>query len=44
MVYSAHKDYFVKFLQEPLPLESSLPDNLHDFLNSEIVAGTITTK
>ncbi len=22
MVYSAHKDYFVKFLQEPLPLES----------------------
>lgn len=43
-VYSPHKDYFIKFLQEPLPLESQLVDNLHDFLNTEIVAGTVSTK
>ena len=44
MVYAALKEYFVKFLQEPLPLESQLADNLHDFLNTEVVAETIQTK
>jgi activating signal cointegrator complex subunit 3 len=44
MCYSPHKDYFVKFIQEPLPIESSLAENLHDPLNAEIVAGTVTSK
>lgn len=44
MVYSARRDYFVKFLQEPMPLESQLAENLQDPLNTEIVAGTITNK
>ena len=31
-------------MQEALPIESKLADNLHDFLNSEVVAGTVTSK
>jgi replicative superfamily II helicase len=31
-------------MQEALPLESKLADNLHDFLNSEVASGTITSK
>ena len=44
MCYTPRKEYFVKFIQEPLPVESSLGENLHDPLNAEIVAGTITSK
>ena len=44
MCYTPRKDYFVKFIQEPLPIESGLADNLHDPLNAEIVAGTVTSK
>jgi len=44
MCYSPRKDYFVKFLKEPLPVESSLVESLHDPLNAEIVAGTVKTK
>jgi len=38
------KGFYKKFLYEPFPVESSLSDVLHDHLNAEIVAGTITTK
>lgn len=44
MVFAPRKDYFVKFLQEPLPIESQLSDNLHDILNAEISVGSIKTK
>jgi len=44
MCYTPRRDYFVKFLQEPLPVESDLAENLHDALNAEIVVGTIESK
>ena len=44
MCYTPRRDYFVKFLQEPLPVESNLAENLHDALNAEIVVGTIESK
>ena len=44
MCYTPRRDYFVKFLQEPLPVESDLAENLHDALNAEVVVGTITSK
>lgn len=34
----------MKFLQEPLPIESHLDHFLHDHINSDIVAGTIQNK
>jgi len=42
--HSPRKDYFLKFMQEPLPVESSLQDNMHDHLISEIVSGSIESK
>jgi pre-mRNA-splicing helicase BRR2 len=42
--HTPRKDYFLKFLQEPLPLESSMDHSLHDPLNSDIIAGTIDSK
>ena len=44
MCYTPRRDYFVKFLQEPLPVESELAENLHDAINAEIVVGTIQSK
>ena len=44
MCYTPRRDYFVKFLQEALPVESELASNLHDFLNAEVVVGTVTSK
>ena len=44
MCYTPRKEFFVKFLREPLPVESDLAENLHDALNAEIVVGTITSK
>ncbi len=44
MCTSAMKGFYKKFLYEPFPVESSLADVLHDHLNAEIVAGTLTTK
>ena len=36
------KDFYKRFLHEPFPVESSLHKCLHDHLNAEIVAGTIS--
>jgi len=44
MVAEAKKNFYKKFLYEPFPLESSLPDILSDLLNAEIVAGTIQSE
>jgi hypothetical protein len=44
MVFAPRKDYFVKFLQEPLPVESCLHDDFHDILNAEVSVGNIKTK
>jgi pre-mRNA-splicing helicase BRR2 len=38
------KEYYKKFLHEPLPLESQLDHYLHDHLNAEIVTNTIQNK
>ena len=42
--HTPRKDYFIKFLQEPLPVESQLEHNLHDHLNADVAAGTIQSK
>jgi activating signal cointegrator complex subunit 3 len=44
MVEESKKSFYKKFLYEPFPVESSLKECLHDHINAEIVAGTITTK
>ncbi|XP_015785684.1 U5 small nuclear ribonucleoprotein 200 kDa helicase [Tetranychus urticae] len=41
---AAKKDYFKKFLYEPLPVESQLNYFLHDHFNAEIVTKTIENK
>ncbi|OAD55878.1 hypothetical protein WN48_04172 [Eufriesea mexicana] len=38
------KDFFKKFLNEPLPVESHLDHRLHDHFNAEIVTKTIENK
>lgn len=44
MCHSSKKDYFKKFLYEPLPIESHLDHALHDHFNAEIVTRTIENK
>jgi pre-mRNA-splicing helicase BRR2 len=44
MCQQSRKDFFKKFLNEALPVESSLPTYLHDHFNAEIVARTIENK
>ena len=41
---TAKKDFFKKFLYEPLPIESHLDHCLHDHFNAEIVTKTIENK
>jgi len=41
---SSKKDFFKKFLYEPLPVESHLDHCLHDHFNAEIVTRTIENK
>eukprot|EP01138_Halocafeteria_seosinensis_P005687 gb/GECG01005814.1/.p1 GENE.gb/GECG01005814.1/~~gb/GECG01005814.1/.p1 ORF type:complete len:2316 (+),score=249.07 gb/GECG01005814.1/:1-6948(+) len=43
MVQEQKKNFYRKFLYEPFPVESSLHLNLHDHINAEIAASTITT-
>ncbi|GAB4820015.1 hypothetical protein N2152v2_007061 [Parachlorella kessleri] len=44
MVHDPKKSFYKKFLYEPFPVESSLPDQLPDHFNAEAVAGTIKSK
>lgn len=44
MCQSSKKDFFKKFLNEPLPVESHLDHRLHDHFNAEIVTKTIENK
>ncbi|CAF5138344.1 unnamed protein product, partial [Rotaria magnacalcarata] len=44
MCLSSKKDFFKKFLYEPLPIESHLDHCLHDHFNAEIVTKTIENK
>ncbi|CAF4162165.1 unnamed protein product, partial [Rotaria sordida] len=37
MCLSSKKDFFLKFLYEPLPIESHLDHCLHDYFNAEII-------
>jgi len=41
---SSKKNFYKKFLYEPLPIESNLQHNLHDHFNGEIVTKTMTNK
>merc|ERR1712001_746104 len=41
---TAKKDFFKKFLYEPLPIESHLDHCMHDHFNAEIVTKTIENK
>ncbi|KAJ3643308.1 hypothetical protein Zmor_026030 [Zophobas morio] len=44
MCQSSKKDFFKKFLSDPLPVESHLDHRLHDHFNAEIVTKTIENK
>lgn len=44
LVEESKKNFYKKFLYEPFPVESSLSNCLHDHINAEIVAGTISSK
>lgn len=44
MCQQTRKDFFKKFLNEALPIESMLPSQLWDHFNAEIVAKTIENK
>jgi pre-mRNA-splicing helicase BRR2 len=41
MCHAPKKDNILKFLSEPLPIESTLAQNLHDHLSAEVCSGTI---
>lgn len=42
--HARRKEYYKKFIYEPLPIESHLDQGLHDHLNAEIVNKTIENK
>ncbi|BFY98347.1 hypothetical protein BsWGS_01387 [Bradybaena similaris] len=44
MCQSSKKEFFKKFLYEPLPVESHLDHCLHDHFNAEIVTKTVENK
>jgi pre-mRNA-splicing helicase BRR2 len=44
MCHAPKKEFYKKFLYEPLPIESHLDHFLHDHFNAEIVTKTIETK
>eukprot|EP00656_Telonema_subtile_P033410 TRINITY_DN3701_c0_g1_i2.p1 TRINITY_DN3701_c0_g1~~TRINITY_DN3701_c0_g1_i2.p1 ORF type:complete len:1741 (-),score=696.10 TRINITY_DN3701_c0_g1_i2:270-5492(-) len=44
MCHMPKKEFYKKFLYEPLPIESHLDHYLHDHFNAEIVTKTVETK
>eukprot|EP01126_Amoeba_proteus_P012623 TRINITY_DN1519_c1_g1_i3.p1 TRINITY_DN1519_c1_g1~~TRINITY_DN1519_c1_g1_i3.p1 ORF type:complete len:1370 (-),score=289.41 TRINITY_DN1519_c1_g1_i3:112-4221(-) len=44
MVEQSKKSFYKKFIREPFPVESSLKSALHDHINAEICASTISSK
>jgi pre-mRNA-splicing helicase BRR2 len=44
MCQTSKKEFFKKFLHDPLPVESHLDHCLHDHFNAEIVTKTIENK
>ncbi len=44
LCHAAKKEFYKKFLYEPLPVESHLDHFLHDHINAEIVSGTLEDK
>ncbi|XP_002030655.2 putative U5 small nuclear ribonucleoprotein 200 kDa helicase [Drosophila sechellia] len=44
MCQSSKKDFFKKFINEPLPIESHLDHRMHDHFNAEVVTKTIENK
>ena len=44
MVHEPKKSFYKKFLYEPFPVESSLPEVFSDHLNAEVVSGAVRTK
>jgi len=38
------KEFYKKFLYEPFPVESHLPEFIHNHINAEIASGTITDR
>eukprot|EP01061_Rhynchopus_euleeides_P045577 TRINITY_DN8255_c1_g1_i1.p1 TRINITY_DN8255_c1_g1~~TRINITY_DN8255_c1_g1_i1.p1 ORF type:complete len:1912 (+),score=925.93 TRINITY_DN8255_c1_g1_i1:147-5882(+) len=44
MVHEPKKAFYKKFVHDPFPVESSLHKNLHEHINAEIVAGTISKR
>ena len=44
LCHAPKKEYYKKFLHEPLPIESHLDHCLHDHLNAEVVTKTIENK
>ncbi|GAX76248.1 hypothetical protein CEUSTIGMA_g3692.t1 [Chlamydomonas eustigma] len=44
MVHEPKKQFYKRFLYEPFPVESSLPGQLANHFNAEVVAGTITCR
>jgi len=43
LVHEPKKGFYKKFLYEPFPVESSLPQQLADHINAEVAAGSIAT-
>lgn len=42
MCHASKADYFDRFLREPLPAESDLPENLISHVNYEVASGSLT--
>jgi len=42
--FGPKKEYYKKFIYEPLPVESHLDQHLQDFLNAEIASKTVENK
>jgi hypothetical protein len=44
LCHTPRKEYYKRFLLEPLPVESHLDARLHDTFNAEVVARTLENK